>query len=350
MAQTTVCHWRKPWLLWFAALVAVSTEIPEGRAASQPRSSERNLLKLVTEVGHRLGWRTAGQGDGVFVFPVGEMVHEVTGSGTFTVSLSPNGTQLVFFQSRPVRSRDSLAPMDLTMEDVETGSRSTLGLVVRDPSLLAWSPDGEKLAVIATLASTDPNVDWPEESLFDRLAKKVPERTSRLFAFSVADKSLEEFKLGAEPLNWIRSDQIWSPDGTKLLYVISRDLDLKKFRGEIRVLTLARKEMRLLAYGDLPTWSPVDDRIVFRGEDKNFYMIRSDGSGQELLLKPKPKSVHPYDLLSPFLWSPDGRWLLVPRGSAPGMVDLFVMDPETKEMVRIQSRTQPSSSWKGRRS
>lgn len=300
--------------------------------------AEQELLEAVTEAGHRLGWRTATSGNYVMDFPEGRILREIKWSAT-VFSLSPDAKRLAFFDTRSSSVASLWMPMDLVVADVETGERKPLGLVVRDPSLLAWSPDGQKLALIAALASTDTQ-GVPQGLLV--------ERSYGLFIFTLAEKSLEVFDLDGVNSAMTGSDQIWSPDGNEVVCGVLHEAK-PPFHPEIWIVDLATKSKRLLAKGDLPTWSPVDSRIVFRGEDDNFYMIRADGSNRELLLKPKPRFVHLYDLLSPFLWSPDGRWLLVPRGSAPGTDDLFVMDPKTKIMVRIQSRTQPRGSWKGRR-
>ncbi len=311
-----------------------------GGAMPESAKAELELREAVTEAGHHLGWRTVTQGYYIMDFPEGRILREITGSGTAAVSLSPDATQLAFFDARSSSVASLWMPMDLMAADLETGERRPLDLVVRDPTFLAWSPDGQKLALIAAWASTDMQVSPPQGLL---------QRSNKLFIFSIHDKTLEVLDLPQEPVNWVGSDQVWSPDSTELLYVVSRDPDYMKFLGEIRILTLETGRSRFLAYGRQPAWSPIDDRITFEAPDESYYVIHADGGGQELLLKPKPRFIHLYDLLSPFLWSPDGRWFLVPRGATPGTVDLFMMDPQAKIMVRIQEQTQPPSSWKGRR-
>lgn len=329
------------WVILITLGVVIPGQSYAGGMMSSTSKAEQELLETVTEAGHRLKWRTASLGHYVMDFPEGRILREIAGSGTVALSFSPYATELAFFDARSSSAASLwIVLMDLMVAEIETGERKPLGLVVRDPSLLAWSPDGQKLALIAAWASTDMQVSPPQGLL---------QRSNKLFIFSIRDKTLETLNLPQEPVNWVNSDQIWSPDGTELLYVVSRDPDYNKFLGEIRILTLKTSTSRFLAYGRQPAWSPIDDRITFQAPDESHHLIHADGHGQELLLKPKPRFIHRYDLLSPFLWSPDGRWLLVPRGSKPGMVDLYAMDPNTKTMVRIQTDTQPPSSWKGRR-
>ena len=321
--------------------------IPKGRA-------EQALQQSVMDVGRRLKWRTVTTGSPgywVFSFPEREVVKKVAGAMNGAVTLSPDATQIAFFDTHYPPLQNLGRAMDLVIEDLETGARQSTGLMAREPSLLAWSPDEGRLALFAKEAITDPNATWPQESL--KTLIEGPRKPFKLFIFAIQNKTLELYDL---PDIWnddsllkssIFSDQIWSPDGNELLYTVTLD-SKPPFRTEIHMFSLTTKTTRFLIQGDSPTWSPTSNRIAFRGSDGNYYLINADGSGQELLLKVKKNFP---DIVGPLLWSPDGRWLLVARWSSTPkeLVDLFVMDPATRAMVRVEKESDGYFSWRGRR-
>ena len=129
------------------------------------RKAEKELYQAAVERGHQLEWRTATQGYYVWSFPDGKMIRKMSGSNTLAVSLSPDADQLAFFESSSPSIEALADPMNLVVTKIETGQKQALGLFARDPSLLAWSPDGQKLALIATEATTDSALNWPKETV-----------------------------------------------------------------------------------------------------------------------------------------------------------------------------------------
>lgn len=315
----------------------------------------QELWKAVAEAGARLHWRTTTTASGRFFgyeilsFPEGTSIKEVAGAMIGAVTLSPDATQIALFDNYYPLSENMQYARDLVIENIETETREQTGLKARDSWLLAWAPDGQRLALFAREAATDPAAIWPQESL--KVLIEGPRKPLRLFIFTAQRKTLEIYDLpnlhdDALLQSTISSDQIWSPDGKEIVYTATHE-SKPPFHTEIWILTLATRAKRFLTRGTDPTWSPTNNRIAFRGEDGNCYLINADGSGQELLLKDKKDSP---DIVGPLLWSPDGRWLLVPRwSSSPEMVDLFVMDPQTKIEVRTEAATQSRFSWKGKR-
>lgn len=324
---------------------------------SHSGNAVQELRKAIAEADARLHWRTTTTASGRFFgyeilsFPEGTSVKEVAGAMIGAVTLSPDATQIALFDNFYPLSEKMQYARDLVIENIETGARGQTGLKARDSSLLAWSPDGQRLALFAREAATDPAAIWPQESLKTLL--EGPRKPLRLFIFSLQDKTLEIYELPdlyddpALLQSTIFSDQIWSPDGKEIIYTATHE-SKPPFHTEIWILTLATRARRFLARGTDPTWSPTSNRIAFRSsQDGNYYLINADGFGQELLLKDK-KSFS--DIVGPLLWSPDGRWLLVARrSSSPEMVDLFVIDPQTKVQMRVETRTELRLSWKGRR-
>ena len=329
------------WAVLLCLLVSFVNQSNGEEIMFSSKKAEKELLKAVKDAGHRLEWRTLAGGI-IMNFPEGKVIREIKSEWGIASSLSPDATQIAFFQPRSSSAIEAIVESrDLMLEDINDGTQQSLGLIARRGGFLAWSPDGKKLAFFAEEATTDPQVKWPERPfLFGE-----PGPPTKLFIFSIADKTLETFDLPGSG-GPIANDQIWSPAGDEILYTVlhSRKPPLDV---EIRILSLVTKATRSLARGENPAWSLIHNKIIFRSEDKNYYMINPDGSEKTLLLKPNPKEL--YDLNSSILWSPDGRWLLVPRGSYWDTTDIFIMDVETKIMVKIESQTQPRSSWKGKK-
>lgn len=339
----------KAWRIWIVLLYFVISFIGQsygGDFMSSSKKMEEELRQAVIEASHRFKWRTetnGGIGHLIRNFPEGKIIADVESAMTPAVSLSPDATQIALFQDRFFnKDIHVLVPSDLMIEDINKGMRKHLGLSAFAPVLLAFSPNGEKLALIAEEAS----LDLQPKTLSDEDAVKV-RKSYKLFIFFIAEKILESFDvLHPEFFFFIDNDQIWSPNGDEILYLVSHNkkppLDF-----EIRILSLVTKTTRSLSRGCWPAWSPVRNKIIFQDEkDKNYYLINSDGSSKKLLVKTNPKDV--YDLIGPILWSPDGRWLLLSSRSFMDSVDLYVMDIETKVMVKIESQTGPRTSWKGR--
>ena len=99
----------------------------------------------------------------------------------------------------------------------------------------------------------------------------------------------------------------FSPDGTKLVFRLSRPDERAHAQRGLRILTLGDGKVAKLTSGwdDFPVWSPRGDRIAFSGfetGDFEIYTIRPDGTELRQLTHTHGNDAHP-------VWSPDGKWL-----------------------------------------
>ncbi|HEY6455406.1 MAG TPA: hypothetical protein VIY90_09030 [Steroidobacteraceae bacterium] len=99
----------------------------------------------------------------------------------------------------------------------------------------------------------------------------------------------------------------FSPDGTRLVFRLSRPDERMHTERGLRIVTLGNGKVSKLTSGwdDFPAWSPRGDRIAFSGfetGDFEIYTIRPDGTGLRQLTHTRGNDAHP-------VWSPDGRWL-----------------------------------------
>jgi Tol biopolymer transport system component len=145
----------------------------------------------------------------------------------------------------------------------------------------AWSPDGRKIALVATLP---PNA--------------IGATTSRIVVTETDGNGERRLSRGAAPA--------WSPDGQRIAFV----------RGGLRVMNADGSRERELTHNAAvspvfaPAWSPDGRRIAFvafvgqRGprSDLEIHVVNADGSGQRPLTRNTAG-----DRDSDPVWSPDGR-------------------------------------------
>lgn len=120
----------------------------------------------------------------------------------------------------------------------------------------------------------------------------------------------------------------WSPDGTTLLFTAfqlrGESGCLREPSGcgsgpdEIYLVTADGSDLRKLATGDMPTWSPDGTRIAFfRGEGEgSLHTINRDGTGEQRVT---PAGVAVSDT-SHLSWSPDGTRVAFTRFELPSEV------------------------------
>ena len=126
--------------------------------------------------------------------------------------------------------------------------------------------------------------------------------------------SIREIELGSPA---------WSPDGTKLAWVIAGDLDSDGgFRWGIGVFDFIARTGQILhdltphggdGWPPAPTWSPDGTWLAFEAwagtaNQAGVWVVRADGQGEETV---HLGGSHP-------VWSPDGHWLAVSDATPDG--------------------------------
>lgn len=101
------------------------------------------------------------------------------------------------------------------------------------------------------------------------------------------------------------TSQCWSPDDRQVVF--GND-------GSVQLTEIGKDELRILARGTKPTWSPDGNWIAFH-DGNSFYAIRPSGTG-------KRKLFHKTRAVSALFWSPDSRFVAYVHA------DFFALDVE----------------------
>jgi WD40 repeat protein len=148
----------------------------------------------------------------------------------------------------------------------------------------AFSPDGKKIA-------------FKDEADSDR---------QRLMILDLETGQMTPVP-GSNSVIWI-TQLSWSPDGKFLVGTVPTPGG-KLIAEQIVVIDIATGEMKTVAEGSDPSWSPKGDWIAYV-LPVQCMIIHPDGTGARSVLDKEPKWMK-WALNAPIVWSPDGERLLL---------------------------------------
>lgn len=140
---------------------------------------------------------------------------------------------------------------------------------------------------------------------------------------------------GLIPLANGSSDEVepqWSPDGTKLLYIVT-EWKLLRTRYELWVVQAdGTNPIRLsenIDHDSIPGWSPDSSNILYvaKNEPNTIMIAEADGSEQVALTSPEVEGLLP-------TWSPDGSKIACFISDPYGM-GIWVMNADGKEREKL---------------
>ena len=245
------------------------------------------------------------------------------------VSLSPDGTKVVFYRAKPDSSDIVIANIDGSgLHELGLGKSATPGWNGRDgcdagPEGDAWSPDGTRVAVTVVCFDAAMNVIrqglWTIRVDGSGAREVIHHGSMKLVAPNAWERHLEDHRAS------------WSPDGRELVFQ-RIDASPTEERAAIFTIGVDGKHLRQVTPWELdgndPVWSPDGDLIAFNASaepspTQNIYTIRSDGTGLAKLTTYSEQGQATYHPS----WSPDGRQILFSHSpSTGGWADFFVMD------------------------
>jgi Tol biopolymer transport system component len=125
---------------------------------------------------------------------------------------------------------------------------------------------------------------------------------------------------------------VWSPDGTKLLFLSARNGDWSVYVVDADGTDLAQLTT---TEDDLPVWSPDGTRIAFvtwRDGNGEIYVMDADGTNETNLTNTHGFSSPPFNYCPS--WSPDGTQIAF-SSNRSGHQEVYVMDDDGSNQTRL---------------
>ena len=241
-----------------------------------------------------------------------------TTDGEYSPKFSPDGKYLSFVSAREKLDRDQIWLMDRRGGEAKKITDIKGNIISYD-----WSPDGKKiLLVIKNLERPDSLKEKSENPIVinrihfkqDREGYRVP-LYRHLYLYSLESGKLDTLTTG----NFDSHSPVWSPDGTKIVFVSNRTADPDRNDNDDLWLIDAKKGasvQRLTSwtgYDHRAQWSPDGKKIAYQRSSGtgNFQMyehtqlclIDADGNNQRILTNSLDRDVHQH------IWSRDGKKL-----------------------------------------
>ncbi len=202
--------------------------------------------------------------------------------------------------------------------DNKIGTTSANGGAFQDISVICRTDDKGKLKTNTTYAGTN-----AAEYALSPDGKKVALVVRGDIFLANTEKPNEAKRLTNTPL---REQHVrWSPDGKNIVFESNRT-----GANKIYAINIATKETtqitKMAGIDSFPTYSPDGNWIAFlRGPKTSVYVVKSDGSGEQLLVKgPKIEMLR---------WSPDGKWISYAQENDIRVEDAFVARVTLKDGV-----------------
>jgi Tol biopolymer transport system component len=248
-----------------------------------------------------------------------------------TPSLSHDGNRIAFVHLASAQPRQEA----IGILDVATGATAD---VFKAPAIwgISWSPDDDRLATVADADEPGHNV-----YLIDLAAKST--------------RQLTHGKLDLAGATYIVSDHAppsWSPDGEEIAMELQQ-LGAGTRSGShsvVAVWELGSNQVRKLADGVEPSWSPAGDYISFFGPERmNCFAIRPDGSDRKLLFSASKGflSGGRSPMFFPVVWSPDGKRVLWHEWvDADLQTEIYELDLATGRSKRVGKSELQVVNWR----
>jgi WD40 repeat protein len=235
----------------------------------------------------------------------------------FYLVLSRDGKKAAFWLSDDNEPKDDLYIVN------SNGTGQAQILKVDTGAVIAWSPDGNKIAFVS--------------DIIDRKVDPV----ASLYIVDINTKIVHKILSGGiDQLSY----QAWPPDGNKIVYC---------YRGKIFIYDFKQQKSIFLTEGIDPHWSPTEEKILYYDTAKKSLNLLKVGNIQNLeggIISEElvsSEELGPGDITTSFFWFPDGEYIFIGHLSPEeGEIGLpYVMKVESGEIEKLPDVSWYFSTW-----
>ena len=308
---------------WIAAVALAVTMV--GTAAGSARAqTPAPLAQLVYSSGGRIFTIAAdGSGRRQLSGPALATASDVSDAGDFFPRWSPDGSAIAFTRVTSLSHDNEAAQLFVMAADGSGAHALTRRSARTGDANPAWSPDGRSLAF----------------AHFDQSARRIVSTLEVMPAAGGPARSLARVTFNGRHLDSL-SQPAWSPDGSRIVYTVTRLGHGGNFHPSLFVVAAAGGKPKLVAReAESAAWSPDGTRIAFAsvrdhhgqtcGEDEcdyngEIYVMDANGRHPRRLTRNTGDDDEPD-------WSPDGTRIAFssdrnfPDGESP---ELYSIAPD----------------------
>jgi dipeptidyl aminopeptidase/acylaminoacyl peptidase len=247
--------------------------------------------------------------------------------------LSPDGSQLMYFERKPGGGGTLIHPQDLVLVDVATGSRRVLAADVPTyEGVASWAPDGKRIAYLTASAAGSGTLTTGGSSQTRGTLVVIPAAGGEPRLFVPAEKT--------EGFDSDEQRPLWSEDGSAL-YVIGDNRVWRATLTDGRVTPLTKKpDVKITsivpADNGRTAWTPPGGPIAITTSDpatlrSAFQVVAADGKLTGRLEEQKRYAVR-FDMLRA---SPDGQFLVFNAESSAAPEDRWATTRDFTPPTRV---------------
>ena len=265
-------------------------------------------------------------------------------------SFSPDGKILYFEGKVPIETYKTYFYQIFKLDRGNYNAISQISDNSAMDSHPVCSPDGKRIAFCSRTIKKE-----TEEGLAKRPQRSDEEPMVQFIPWKIYTMDVDgKNRRRLDPLSDDAANELypsWSPDGSKIVYVVKTFVDLMK--GELHIPTTILKVrdleketttslVSICASADEPSWSPKGDQIAFSAlsmdtMQRSIWLANADGTNMRKITE------GPYDGRP--TWFPDGKKIMFTRRETAGKkAAVWALELSTGRLAKVFDSPEPDVS------